>query len=390
MPTDNLPIFPPDHNAPAEWEVLNGLIGRIYDSVLEPERWNETLAEITGALCPLSWEAAFILWESTSPPGARFVAASGLAAGVQEIYCAVYAGNHPWSRKLMRYGNGSVVDSNDILTREEFAESEFFRNFLQPWGIDRMVAVLLDQRGPDRLGLMLPGPGDRDLEKLKRGLRVLAPHMQRAMRISDRIATLDLAAGAARAAADAAPFAIFSLDDQLNILAANSRAERYERAGFIRLSGDRFAFTHAASQKQLLDLVKSPDPAGLAFQTIGNAGAECPVLVARIARQSAQQIGGFTLGASLIITLGSAPGETPVVEIDRVAQWFALTPAEARLAVALAGGQTLRDYAAERAVSLNAVRFLLKGIFRKTGATSQAQLVATLARLPAASGNCEN
>ena len=46
MPTDNLPIFPPDHNAPAEWEVLNGLIGRIYDSVLEPQRWNETLAEI--------------------------------------------------------------------------------------------------------------------------------------------------------------------------------------------------------------------------------------------------------------------------------------------------------------------------------------------------------
>jgi DNA-binding CsgD family transcriptional regulator len=73
-----------------------------------------------------------------------------------------------------------------------------------------------------------------------------------------------------------------------------------------------------------------------------------------------------------------------VVAIDRVAQWFALTPAEARLAVALAAGQTLPAYAAERAVSLNAARFLLKGIFRKTGAISQAQLVATLARLPAA------
>jgi DNA-binding CsgD family transcriptional regulator len=75
-----------------------------------------------------------------------------------------------------------------------------------------------------------------------------------------------------------------------------------------------------------------------------------------------------------------------VVEIDRVAQWFALTPAEARLAVALAAGQTLQDYAALRAVSLNAARFLLKGIFRKTGATSQAQLVATLARLPVTAG----
>lgn len=383
MPNDQLPIAPSDHNASAEWEILNGLIGEIYDSVLHPECWNETLARITDALCPLSWDAAFILWESSNPPSARFVAATGLAAGVQEVYAAVYAGNHPWSRQLMRYGNGSVVDSNDIMAREDFEQTDFFRNFLAPWGIDRLIAVLLDQRGGERLGLMIPGPGDRDVDRLKRGLRTLAPHIQRAMRISDRLASLELAAEAARAAADAAPFAIFSLDDQLNILAANSRAGQYERAGFIRLTAGRFAFAHPASQKQLQGLVRSPAPTGLAFQAVSEAGTECPVLVARITRQSAQQIGGFSLGASLIVTLGSAPGETPVVEIDRVAQWFGMTPSEARLAVALAAGQSLQAYAAERAVSLNAARFLLKGAFRKTGASSQAQLVALLARLPA-------
>src|SRR3546814_4463561 len=150
----------------------------------------------------------------------------------------------------MRYDNGSFVDSLDILTREEFAETDFFRNFLQPSGIDRLVAVLLDRRGGERLGFVLPGPGDRDVERLKRGLRVVAPHMPRAMRTSDRIATLELATGAARIAADAAPFAIFSLDDQLNILAANARAGRYERAGFIRTAQNRFALTHPPSQKR--------------------------------------------------------------------------------------------------------------------------------------------
>ncbi len=64
--------------------------------------------------------------------------------------------------------------------------------------------------------------------------------------------------------------------------------------------------------------------------------------------------GGIALGASLIVTMGSAVGETPVVEIDRVAQWYGLTPTEARLAVWLAGGKSLQDYAALRAVSLNA------------------------------------
>jgi DNA-binding CsgD family transcriptional regulator len=384
MPNDMLSPFPPGHNAAAEWEVLSALIGEIYDSVLHPEHWNDTLAHITNTLCPLGWDAAFLLWESSTPPAARFVAATGLAAGVQEIYAAVYAGRHEWSRRMMRYANGSVVDSNDIMTREAFAETEFSRNFLAPWGIDRLVGVLLDRRGGEHLGLMIPGPGDRDIEKLKRGLRTLAPHIQRAMRISDRLATLELAAGAARAAADVAPFAIFSLDDQLNILAANGRAPQYERAGFVRLEGDRFAFAHPASQKVMLDLLRNPNPAGLAFQTLGKGGRECPVLAARITRQSVPQIGGVALGAALIVTLGSAPGETPVVAVDRIAQWFGLTPAEARLAVALDAGQSLNDYAAERAISLNAVRFLLKGVFRKTGATSQAQLLATLARLPAA------
>ena len=141
MQGDQRPAFPTDHNAPAEWEVLNALIGEIYDSVLHPESWNETLARITGTLCPLNWDAAFILWENSNPPSARFVAATGLAAGIQEIYTAVYAGHHPWSRKFQRYGNGSVVDSFDIMTREEFYESEFFRNFLKPYGIDPAWAL---------------------------------------------------------------------------------------------------------------------------------------------------------------------------------------------------------------------------------------------------------
>jgi DNA-binding CsgD family transcriptional regulator/PAS domain-containing protein len=384
MTTASQPVYLPNHHDTADWEILNALIGQICDSVLHPEKWNDTLAQIAAALCPLSWEAAFILWESNNPPRARFVAATGLAAGVQEMYTAVYAGDHPWSQRLMRYRNGSVVDTDEIMTREEFLQTPFSRDFLQPWGIGRMVAVLLDRRGGERLGLMLPGPADRDIEMLKRGLRVLAPHIQRAMRISDRIASLELAAGAARAAADQSPFAVFSLDDQRNILAANSRAATYEEAGVISRADDRFSFVHPASQQKLIDLLRTPPPAGLAFQAISRKGNECPVLGARISPQSVPQIGGVSAGTSLIITLGSGPGETPVVEIDRVAQWFGLTPAEARLAVAIGAGRSLQDYAAERAISVNAARFLLKGIFRKTGATSQAQLAATLARLPGA------
>jgi DNA-binding CsgD family transcriptional regulator len=260
--------------------------------------------------------------------------------------------------------------------------SSLGKDFLKPWGIGRLMAVMLDKRGGERLGLILPGPADRDLSVLKRGLRVLAPHIQRAMRISDRLATLQLAEGAAKTAADQSPFGVISLDHQFTVMAANSRVMAYERAGIVRLTGGRLTFVHPSSQAKLIEFSKMPAPSGLAFQALADNGSECPVLAAKVDPQSVLQIGGISTGASMIITLGSGPGETPVVEINRVGQWYGLTPSEARLTVSLASGMSLQDYAAERATSINAVRFLLKGVFRKTATTSQAQLTATLARLP--------
>jgi DNA-binding CsgD family transcriptional regulator/PAS domain-containing protein len=381
--SDQDPIpYIPNSRGDEDWEALNVLIGHIYESVLHPENWNETLARITATLCPLSWESAFILWEGYHPPNARFVAATGLAAGVQEIYASVYGGNNLWSQRLMRFRNGAVVDSDEITSRQEVMDSPLFKDFLMPWGINRMMAVMLDKRGHDRLGLILTGPGDRDLSVLKRGLRVLAPHMQRAMRISDRIASLQLAQGAAQTASDQSPFGVISLDADLNILSANARATRFEEIGLITMAQSRFSFTHAGTQQKLNEFARTAPPAGTAFQAKRPDGSEIPVLGARIAPQSTAYIGGVVQGAAIILTIGSGPGETPVVEINRVAQWFGLTPAEARLTVALGEGATLQDYAALRATSLNAVRFLLKNVFRKTGTNSQAQLTAMLARLP--------
>ena len=72
-----------------------------------------------------------------------------------------------------------------------------------------------------------------------------------------------------------------------------------------------------------------------------------------------------------------------MIEADRLRAWFNLTATEARLAAALAAGKSLQDYASERGVTIEAARYLLKGAFRKTGAESQAQLVALIKDVPA-------
>jgi DNA-binding NarL/FixJ family response regulator len=57
---------------------------------------------------------------------------------------------------------------------------------------------------------------------------------------------------------------------------------------------------------------------------------------------------------------------------------FDLTPAEVRLATALAKGLNLKMAAAEAGLQFSTVRTYLNRIFRKTGTNQQSQLVALL------------
>jgi DNA-binding CsgD family transcriptional regulator len=69
--------------------------------------------------------------------------------------------------------------------------------------------------------------------------------------------------------------------------------------------------------------------------------------------------------------------------IDRLRSHFGLTPAEARLALHLVTGETLRSAALKLRITYETARTSLKKIFRKTGTCRQAELVlAILTALP--------
>src|SRR5215475_10792410 len=57
---------------------------------------------------------------------------------------------------------------------------------------------------------------------------------------------------------------------------------------------------------------------------------------------------------------------------------FGLTPAEARLALHLVAGETLRSAEAKLSITYETARTHLKNIFSKTGTCRQAELVVTI------------
>jgi DNA-binding CsgD family transcriptional regulator len=64
--------------------------------------------------------------------------------------------------------------------------------------------------------------------------------------------------------------------------------------------------------------------------------------------------------------------------IDLLRSHFGLTPAEARLALHLVAGETLRSAEAKLSITYETARTHLKNIFGKTGTCRQAELVVVL------------
>jgi len=79
--------------------------------------------------------------------------------------------------------------------------------------------------------------------------------------------------------------------------------------------------------------------------------------------------------AALVLTPVTAPQAPPV---ELVQSLFDLTPAEARVARSLAGGETVDSIASVQGVSQNTVRSHIRGVLEKTGCNRQADVVSLL------------
>jgi DNA-binding CsgD family transcriptional regulator len=364
-----------------EWAALSDLIGLVYECAIDPQQWSEMLAQFAHHFGPPDWDVALLMWERMQPPGARFVGTAGFGPAVREIYQSAFAGRTLWAEKLAPLLPGRVVDTDEVLPRSEFVASPFYKDFASTWGMELAVAAILDKNGSEQLALVMPGPPNRDLEVLKRGLRLLAPHLQRAVRISRNLGEANLRSYAAQSALERAPAAVLTLSNDFQILASNSKVQALAEAGQIAVKGGRFFFSDAKAQSRLSDLAASTQPASAAFSIASLDGSDIAVLAAKIAPRSEQALLGTLKGAALIVSIGLGE-RAPLLEINRLRAWFGLTPSEGRLAAALADGTSVRDYAVLRNVSENAVRFLLKGVYRKVGVASQAQLVVRVRNLP--------
>jgi DNA-binding CsgD family transcriptional regulator len=325
-------------------------------------------------LSPADWDVAILMWESVRPPGARFVGATGVSGMAREIYSEMFAGRSVWAAAIASRGAGQVLDTDEVVARSEFLKTPLYKNFLSTWGMEIAVMAILDRADPELLGLVMPGPPGRDLSGLKFGLRLLTPHMQRAVRISRSLGEANLRAEAAETALDRAPVAIATLTSRLAVTNMNAKALALAESGEIAVRDSLLSFADPQAQQCLAELAAAEPPASTSFRIKDRNGQDVTVLAARLKTLVAPSLTGDLQGASIVLSIGVGE-RAPLLEINRLGDRFGLSATEARLITAVAAGDNLRDYAARRNLSMNAVRFLLKNIYHKTETHSLEELV---------------
>ena len=347
------------------------IIDFVYEAAFVPELWPRLLSELAATSNSLG-STLFLFGDEGS--------ASGVTLDNLQDLLREFLANPDlrFSTSVVRMCDtkpNSFVEVDDYLTAAEI-ESDPIRQRLRARGLGAHVCTAVPMPTGEVAIYVLQkgsGVGRYEPEELAR-LNSVRPHLARAGLIAARLG-IERARGTV-AALDALGLAA--------TVCVNGRAVATNRA-FLQHSdlfnvgvGDRVTVVQGRANELLQTALRDPTGAVSAVRSIPIAGtndAVPGVLHVLPLLRSARDIfsGGDTM---LVFTPANPSALVPAPSL--LSGLFDLTPAEAKLAVSLSAGLTLKVAAEQSGIKFATARSYLEQIFRKTGTGQQSQLVALM------------
>lgn len=369
---------------------LSNLIGGIYDCALDPSLWRDVLAGIG------EWLAfgQVTLTLQAMPSGTVMLS---VASGIPE----------PWFERSTAYG-AEVIAMWGGLARiaatpleepvllsamnpevcQGTVHNAFHAEWYRPQGLADSAAVGLIRDANSLASISLTrrqdqgAIGSADMD----AIRLLAPHLRRAVTISRLLDAQTVAAATVEAALDRTGTPILVTDGLLNLLHANAPARTLlDARDPLIVKGHGIALAQPAAMQALsLAVAQAAEDEA----EIGHRGLGIPVLcrdgTPRVLhvlplRGGALRPGLVNKAAAAIFV--STAAASPVGAGSLAAQLFGLSLAEARIFDLIAEGHTPAEAATRLDIGLSTVRTHLLRIYAKTGTRRQSDLVRLAASL---------
>ncbi len=361
---------------------LSKAIEAIYDCAIDPERWRTTLPAL-GKIMDSPYGALAI--HDYSRQFTDRVYDFGYSQEYLRSYQEKYAALNPLPAKLVVQPIGEPATTGMLVDEEQFRHSEFFNDYLKPWGIyDSVAGVMLRSERRSALlffnrNLEQPKYNDADLHIF----RLLSPHVRRAVTISDLMDIKTLETHTLSATLDKFSAGVIIVDVEGRVLHANDAAQRMFSTGVpVRLVDNRLSADEFDSSDDLNRAVAlacndetsiGPGGIGVALKGVDGRPAVAHVLPLARGELRTRLMPQATAAVYVSNFLHSLP-----TDMTGVAKLFELTPAESRMLEFLMQGVTLMESARKLSITEATAKTHLSHIFSKTGVTRQSALIALI------------
>lgn len=359
------------------------IVGACCNAVQEPSSWPVALRLIKQAT---GSSAALLIGVERATGNRRLLAQDGLDGTAEALYRDELLDGAPWPAVRPP----SMLNSQSAAEAPAEIVADRCRLAQRLLGSDDEQAVLRLDVGGDAYAnsvLMILRPvTSPDVEETCQLLGRLRPHFARILAIGDNVARLRCFESTAIAAFDQLDVGVVLLDRDGKIILRNERAAEipeFTEAGVARESNGEINGTGYldADTLRLLAGVRTPrNGSHHGGEPIMRGGHKTPY---QIRFQSLADPASAPPGTPVVMLLVNADGPTDANRtIDQLRRLYGLTPAESKLATALAAGKSLGDVAQEFHISKYTVRAQLRQIFAKTDTHRQAELVKLLLSPP--------
>lgn len=367
---------------------LSNLIGEIYDSAIDPSRWDATLDKLRGVLncsdCGLydiNLRAATTRMRTIVGLEAKWVArfvdyadaAAAMMASAPDLM----------SRAL----DEPLVGSRDI-PEEVFLSNRYWQEWAMPQGhVDFITLNLI--RDPGRVAGVALGRHDEHgliTPREVQLMRLFAPHLRRAVIISDLIELKSIEVEALGRTLDMVPSGVVLVAENSEILHANRTAGRMmDEATPVFSVGGKLSVSEPETARQLHRIVRmaAHNEAQIGSAGIGmalNSYSDLPA-TAHILPIATGALRSRLLPGGAVAVFVSSSNHQPATNLAPIAETFALSKAETRVLGRLMQGDSLPAVAATLGISRNTAKTHLSRLFSKTGTQRQAELIALVTKL---------
>ncbi|MES2414990.1 MAG: helix-turn-helix transcriptional regulator [Pseudomonadota bacterium] len=270
------------------------------------------------------------------------------------------------------------------------ASSAFYQDFLIPYGgrylsgtklidNDEVLFMLGIMRGHGSSPL---GPDDLPL------LQRIKHHLTEAFSNFVHMRETYVEAGMGKELLNQFDYPMLLIDEMRGIWHGNRSGKRMLLAGdTVMDKAGVLVCRDRQSDNELTEIIHSlqlnspggSNPVKRAMSITNNNGRQCLAFVSVLRPE--QTMGAFGNASRALIVLHDS-GNTRALDPFILAECFDLTPAEARVAVQIAGGANAKEIAQNQSIALPTVRTHIQRVMEKTGVDRQVDLVRVLMALP--------